>query len=93
MLFWSRNRVNLDWVGVIKRIDWLGVVTDEWSVFTWGLWVLWVLVLMVDAGVDDFIVNHSCKILKTVELDGLVGNGGIVKDYWVGTFTASAGGS
>ena len=75
---------------VIERIYWLRVVTDEWSVFTRGLWVFWVLMLMVDAGVDDFIVNHPCKILQTVELDGL-GRG--VNCKWVYTFTASAGGS
>ena len=78
---------------VIKRIYWLRVVTDEWSVFTRGLWVFWVLMLMVDAGVDDFIVNHPCKIFQTVELDGLVGRGVCINGKWVVTFTASAGGS
>ena len=88
VLLRSSNGVDLDRVAILKRINGCWFVINEWSVLSRGLWVSPVLVLMVYASMDDFIIDHSGKVLETVELDGLVVG---VQDDWVGALTASAG--
>ena len=88
VLLWSGDWVDLDWVAVGERVSSCWVVIYEWGVLARGLWVSPVLVLMVDTSMDDLIVDHSGKVLETVELDGLVVG---VQDDWVGALTASAG--
>lgn len=63
------NGVNLNWVGVwdVDRI-----ISDEGLVLARLMCTMWGDVLVVRLPVDDLVVDHVGKVLKTVELDRVV---------------------
>ena len=78
------NWVNLHWVCVYLS---LRIISNEWLVLARLLWSPGLYMLVVDASVDDLVVDHVGKVLKTVELDLLVTS---VYDEWVIAGAASA---
>ena len=60
------NWSNFDWV-FVGNILW--IIINEGLVLAWLLGPAWGLVLVVDAPVDDLVVDHVGKVLKTVKLD------------------------
>ena len=84
MLLWLLDCSNLDWILILTI---LGIIIDEGLVLARLMGTRRGLVLVVDSPVDDLVVDHVGKVLKTVELDRMVA---LVNDYWVVAGAASA---
>ena len=84
VLLWLLNWSNLDWVTVLTIIR---IVINERLVLARLLGTAWGHVLVVWLPVDDLVVDHVGKVLKTVELDLMVTS---VYDEWVIAGAASA---
>lgn len=78
------NRSNFDWVKILATF---GIICDEGLVRARLRGSGWLHVLVVNSPVDDLVVDHVGKVLKTIKLDPM---GVCVDDYRVVAGAASA---